>query len=91
MKTEDFNRLKAVCEKEGFELLNESPEDNDKFFVVKKIEPFKATYIDWLYKDNGMEVNLTFKIPNYHKVQDKDDIGEYIAEQLTKYLNEREN
>lgn len=36
MKTEDFDRLKAVCEKEGFELLNESASDNAKFFVVKK-------------------------------------------------------
>ena len=36
MKQSDFDRLKAVCEKEGFELLNESANDNDKFFVLKK-------------------------------------------------------
>lgn len=36
MKKEDFERLKAVCEEEGFELLNETVEDNEKFFVVKK-------------------------------------------------------
>ena len=57
-----------------------------------KIESFKVTYIDWNYADNGMEVNLTFKIPNWDKAKDKDDIGEYLAEQLTKYLNnEREH
>ena len=55
-----------------------------------KIESFKATYIDWNYADNGMEVNLTFKMNNWNKAEDKDDIGEYLAEQLNKYLNEKE-
>lgn len=36
MKKEDLNRLKSVCEKEGFELLNPNYEDNDKFFVIAK-------------------------------------------------------
>ena len=42
MKTEDFERLKAICEKEGFELLNESPSENDKFYVVKKKDPWEG-------------------------------------------------
>lgn len=36
MKTEDFERLKKLCDENGFELVTESPKDNDKFFVVKK-------------------------------------------------------
>lgn len=36
MKTEDFERLKKLCDENGFELVTESPTDNDKFFVVKK-------------------------------------------------------
>ena len=36
MKTEDFERLKKLCDENGFELVTESPDENDKFFVVKK-------------------------------------------------------
>jgi hypothetical protein len=36
MKTEDYDKLKKLCDENGFELLTESPNENDKFFVVKK-------------------------------------------------------
>lgn len=36
MKQSDFDDLKRFCDRKGYELLNESPEDNTKFFVVKK-------------------------------------------------------
>ena len=36
MKSEDFDRLKAVCEKEGFEILNLTHNDNEKYVIVKK-------------------------------------------------------
>jgi len=36
MKNEDFDRLKKLCDENGFNLLNESDKDNDKFFVVTK-------------------------------------------------------
>ena len=36
MKQTDFQRLKQICEKEGFELLNESENDNGKFFVITR-------------------------------------------------------
>ena len=36
MKSEDFERLKAVCEKEGFEILNLTHDDNKKYVLVKK-------------------------------------------------------
>jgi 5S rRNA maturation endonuclease (ribonuclease M5) len=89
MKTEDFERLKKLCDENGFELITESPKENDKFYVVKKTESFKATYIDWDYNDFEMEVRLAFKIPNWDKAKDKDDIGEYLAEKLEEYLNKK--
>jgi len=36
MKTEDYDKLKKLCDENGFELLTESPKENDKFYVVKK-------------------------------------------------------
>lgn len=36
MKKEDFERLKTVCQKEGFELRNPDYMDIDKFFVIAK-------------------------------------------------------
>ena len=35
-KSEDYNKFKKLCEDHGYELLNESPKDNDKFYVVAK-------------------------------------------------------
>lgn len=62
MKTEDFERLKAICEKEGFELVTESPKDNDKFFVVKKKDPWdgvefvKVAKIHKVYRIDGDKI-----------------------------------
>ena len=36
MKSEDFKELQEFCEQKGYQLLNESLEDNTKFFVVSK-------------------------------------------------------
>jgi len=36
MKSEDFKELQEFCELKGYQLLNESLEDNTKFFVVSK-------------------------------------------------------
>jgi len=36
MKSEDFKELQDFCEQKGYQLLNESLEDNTKFFVVSK-------------------------------------------------------
>lgn len=52
MKTEDFERLKTICEKEGFELVTESPKDNDKFFVVKKKDLWEGVE----FVDNGLMI-----------------------------------
>ena len=42
MKTEDFERLKKLCDENGFELITESPDENDKFFVVKKKDKWEG-------------------------------------------------
>jgi hypothetical protein len=36
MKSEDFKELQEFCHRKGYQLLNESLEDNTKFFVVSK-------------------------------------------------------
>ena len=36
MKSEDFKELQEFCDQKGYQLLNESLEDNTKFFVVSK-------------------------------------------------------
>jgi len=36
MKSEDFKELQEFCERKGYQILNESLEDNTKFFVVSK-------------------------------------------------------
>lgn len=36
MKNEDFKELQEFCDKKGYQLVNESLEDNAKFFVVSK-------------------------------------------------------
>lgn len=64
MKQEDFDRLKAVCEKEGFELLNESANDNDKFFVVKKAKDIweGVEFVELTRDTNGFESGSIFKV-----------------------------
>ena len=78
MKQEDFERLKAVCEKEGFELLNVDHKDNEKYYVIAKkkkvkIDPNNYEQItECLYK--ALE-------------KDKDKFRQFLASQLEKYLN----
>lgn len=80
MKSEDFKELQEFCDQKGYQLLNESLEDNTKFFVVsKKIEKvtveWKDTsrnYISFSYNNSG--TNLVHRGPE-------------LAEVLEKYLN----
>lgn len=50
MKTEDYNQLKKLCEDNGFELVTESPKENDKFYVVKKKDIWEG--VDFCCFDN---------------------------------------
>lgn len=87
MKTEDFERLKKLCDENGFELVTESPKDNDKFFVVKK-KRIKVDLMEINYgcKDGQDFFSFTFSIIGRHN-QDLYDAGKFLAEQLEKYLN----
>lgn len=38
----DFEKLKRICEESGFELVNESPKENDKFYVVRKKDEWEG-------------------------------------------------
>jgi hypothetical protein len=66
MKSEDFERLKAVCEKEGFEILNMTHDDNEKYVLVKKAKDewegveFAESLI------NGLIVNLPIHKSSSH-------------------------
>jgi len=78
MKTEDFDRLKSVCEKEGFELLNESANDNDKFFIVKKAKDIWEGVAFGKDKDGKI---VSF-IANPKLLLCKDCEGNYIARNI---------
>lgn len=70
MKKEDFDRLKALCQENDFELLNVDHEDNEKFYVIAKKKDL------W----DGVEF-ARYKFPNhlqfpFFKV--KDTKGEYL-------------
>ena len=89
MKTEDYNKLKDLCEANGFELMNESVDENDKWFVVKKIEKAEVK------PDGGDARVLIFGFDFNLKAREKyDEIGywkvcEFLAKQLEDYLNSK--
>lgn len=56
MKTEDYNRLKQLCDANGFELLTESPKENDKFFVVKKKDIWEGVEFAEDLRDNKIHL-----------------------------------
>lgn len=85
MKTEDFERLKKLCDENGFELVTESPDQNDKFFVVKlKPQPTKVTVSDFSHFGTSVQFRLLLS-----KWCDKSgtEIGDYLAKCLEDYLN----
>lgn len=61
MKT-DFEKLKELCDANGFELVTESPDENDKFFLVKKkdiwegVEFVKVAKIHKVYRIDGDKI-----------------------------------
>lgn len=72
MKTEDFERLKKLCDENGFELVTESPKENDKFFVVKKKDEW-----DWVefvrVRDNYK--NSDYKAGKIYPLKGIDECG----------------
>jgi hypothetical protein len=96
MKTEDYNRLKEICEREGFEVLTESPFDNDKFYVVKK-KPERVkvefTHSEGISRKNevgknyGSNYRFDFEIVN-NEHKNLHHIGNFLASKLEEYLNQ---
>lgn len=63
MKSQDFERLKAICEKEGFELVTESPKENDKFYVVRKKDEWEGVeFAEFIHSETIHKVNLEHSI-----------------------------
>ena len=86
MKTEDFERLKKLCDENGFELVTESPDQNDKFFVVKlKPQPIKVIVSDFSHFGTSVQFKMLLS-----RWSDKKgtDIGDYLAKCLEDYLNQ---
>ena len=86
MKSEDFERLKSLCEKEGFEILNLTHDDNEKYVLVKK-EKKRVQFIDFDCKINTgrlSKVIFEFYMPPNKRL---DKVGEFLALKLEEYLN----
>ena len=64
MKTEDFEKLKSLCDANGFELVTESPKDNDKFYVVKKKDEWEGVEFA-----EGIVVGGVYKINDFDNFQ----------------------
>lgn len=101
MKTEDFERLRKLCDDNGFELVTESPNDNDKFFVVKKKDGWEGVEFVQLIEDSGQfKSGKIFKVldthkstfcrkDTYFKVLDLDKEGIWIIKHLFKPSTEQ--
>lgn len=64
MKQSDFDRLKAVCEKEGFELCYEWPTDGDNLFVVQKAKDIweGVEFAECVLNSESYTIGKTYKI-----------------------------
>ena len=93
MKSEDFEKLKEICAKEGFELLLDAIEgyNQEHVFRVHKKHPkvrIKSCYMDL------SELYIKFYLENaqhLHPLLNSDKIAEYLRRQLENYLNEKNN
>jgi hypothetical protein len=84
MKTDDYEKLKKLCDENGFELVTEPQKENDKFYVVKKKpELVKITWIS----TSCDEIRFDYKdVPHLNLVK----LGHELAEVLEKYLNDKQ-
>jgi hypothetical protein len=97
MKSEDFERLKAVCEKEGFEILNLTHDDNEKYVLVKKAKKIEKVRVEF----SCIKDDYNRPLFNFHYSKDnciksalgkaKDEeiakVGKFLASKLEEYLN----
>jgi hypothetical protein len=90
MKAEDLERLKEICDKEGFEVINKSVNEYDDFFLVKK-KPERVTL-----SECGLDASMgggnifKFKVKNVDLVKkDSFQIINFLKTQLEQFLNEK--
>jgi hypothetical protein len=89
MKTEDYNQLKKLCDDNGFELVTQSPFENGKYFVVKKKpERVKVEFDGFGLTNDGFKAYWI--IANFENVKDKDDLFDFLTNQLEEYLNDKQ-
>jgi ureidoglycolate hydrolase len=99
MKQEDFDRFKSVCEKEGFELLNVSHEDNEKYFVIakKKDEWEGVEFAECIRTNNptawtfGKIYKAVDKITGSLPIHDNNLVRRDVVEFDKPYLSENHN
>ena len=87
MKSEDLERLRAICEKEGFEVLNISMEENDKFYVVRRIENIEVTDCQYEYDLVMDKMEVSFYLSRKPTIKNSEEMLMYLAKQLEQYLN----
>ena len=87
MKSEDFKELQEFCEQKGYQLLNESLEDNTKFFVVsKKVEPLKKIKVKvFSHNDYNLMHRIDFKTSSRVEITKKE--MDFLASALEKLFN----
>jgi hypothetical protein len=89
MKQEDLKRLKEICDREGFEVLNEPIDEDDKFVVlIKKQKP--KVEADGGNIDSG---HFYFVMNNSAKDKCRNigcwNVTEFLSSQLEQFLNEK--
>jgi len=89
MKQTDFDRLKAVCKQEGFELCYEWPTDGDNLFVVQKAKERVEISLNG-FDLQGHKTHESFHVEFYvynSKGFDPKSKAVFLASKLEEYLN----
>jgi len=79
MKEEDFNRLKEICAKEGFDVLNITHDENEKYVLVKKAKE-KVQVNFWEFDED----KITFRIYGVDLKSKSSELAQLIEDYLNK-------
>lgn len=81
MKMDDFEKIKHICDANGLELVNKSPKENDKYYVVKVKDV-------WVGVENPVNLFDDFKISLNYKHCDLDkENRDYVKKTVEEYFN----
>ena len=84
MKQTEINRLREICEKEGFRI-NEINNGISQFFQIDKKKEIKVEYTGWEYQGRlDSAVNIGFKVPNNFVMSIR--LGELMAEFIKNHI-----